>query len=180
MSESAVRSAKRPYAFGLLLVVAALLAGPGIVRRLFSVPHALVGKRAPDFALSVVYNGDPGGRLRLSSLEGRPVLLDFWATWCGPCQMEAPVLDRVARAHRDDLIVIGVNTSDEPGLAAAFARKKDLSYPIVYDDGSRVADSYGVEGLPTLVVVNGSGNVVAVQSGVESERDIDQLLAKAR
>ena len=153
-----------------------------LLPRFFPSPSsALVGKPAPEFALEVVYNGDAGNRMRLSDLRGHTVILDFWATWCGPCQVEGPILDRVARRHKDEgLIVIGINTSDQADLAAAFARQKQLSYPILYDDANAAADRYHVEGLPTLIVINAKGDVVAVRSGVESDSDLDQLVAQAQ
>ena len=139
--------------------------------------HPLVGKPAPDFTLDVVHNGEPGARMALASLRGRPVVIDFWATWCGPCQLEAPILSRVAERYRDrGLVVLGVNTSDKPGLAAPFAAKKSLRYPIVFDDGGHASDAYAVQSLPTLVIVGKDGTVRAVRSGLVDESALDTLI----
>lgn len=142
--------------------------------------HPLVGKAAPAFALEVVHNGEPGARLDLESLKGKPVILDFWATWCGPCRMEAPILDRVAQRYKDrGLVVVGVNTSDAPGRAGPVAAQMKLGYPIVFDAGKDVGDAYGVESLPTLVIIGRDGQVKAVRTGLVDEASLEALLAKA-
>lgn len=137
----------------------------------------LVGQPAPDFALQAVANAPEGKTtLHLADLRGRPVVLDFWATWCGPCRAEAPILDQLSRRFQDTgALVVGVNTNDEPGLAEAFAAKKGLSYPIVYDDKG-VAHAYDVHSFPTLVFVDKEGKVAAVRSGVTSDAEVDRLL----
>jgi peroxiredoxin len=76
-------------------------------------------------------------------------------------------------------VVVGINTSDQPGLAPVFAKKKGLSYPIVYDEGDDVAQRYGVSNLPTLVVIDPEGKVVAVRAGLEDEGAIEDLVSRA-
>lgn len=76
--------------------------------------------------------------------------------------------------------MVGVNTNDEPGNGAVFARRKGLGYPILYDEGGQVAGRYGVESLPTLVIVNKQGDVIAVRSGVEDSSELDRLVARAQ
>jgi thiol-disulfide isomerase/thioredoxin len=115
----------------------------------------------------------------LSSMKGHTVLLDFWATWCGPCQQTAPVVDRIAARYRDQgLDVVGVNTSDAAGNAAPWAARHHLGYPIAYDEGA-AARAYGVENLPTLVIIGKDGTVVAVHHGVTSDAELDELVKKA-
>lgn len=161
------------------LLALGLLFGFASLRRLIGGGGRLVGHPAPDFALDIVYNGDKGDKVKLSLLRGHPVIVEFWATWCGPCQLEAPALDRLARRHREQgLVVVGVNTSDEPGRAATFAERRQLSYPIVYDDRG-VAGTYDVDSLPTLVVIDRNGNVVAVRTGAEDDSELDRLVSQA-
>ncbi len=141
----------------------------------------LVGRDAPNFELAVAANG--GGRVSLGmrDLHGQVVLLDFWATWCGPCRMEAPIVERVSRAWRDrGVSVVGVNmdTTDQ-GDPSAFAAAYGLTYPIVRDLAGEASRRYGVDTLPTLVVVSRSGQVVAVESALQNEEAIEALLRRA-
>jgi cytochrome c biogenesis protein CcmG, thiol:disulfide interchange protein DsbE len=166
-------SALRLAAFSIL----ALAFGFFVLPRVFQTKSALVGKPAPDFALELIHGGETGDRVHLAELKGHPVVIDFWASWCDACKVEAPLLDAISRRHKDrGLVVIGVATSDQPGLAARFAAAHGLSYPIVYDAGDRVAALYGVSSLPTVVVVDAGGNVVEVHTGYESERALNRMI----
>lgn len=165
-----------PSMMSMLFVGAAIVLGATLLSRVTVAPNPLVGKDAPDFTLDVVHNGEPGSKLALSAMSGHPVILDFWATWCGPCQVEAPILSRVAERYKDrGLLVVGVDTSDAPGKAGPFAAKKNLAYPIVFDEAG-VADRYGIHNLPTLVVVDKTGKVRAVRTGITDESALDALV----
>ena len=141
-------------AIAVLIALSALF-GLAIMPRLGPGGGRLVGKPAPDVTLPVLANGDPGARMRLSELKGHAVVLDFWATWCGPCTVQAPILDRLARRHQKrGLMVLGVNVDDPPEVAKAFVSHKGLSYPIVTDDTREASVRYGVDKLPSLVVID--------------------------
>jgi len=163
-----------------VLVVIALAAGFAAVPRITHGCSGIgQGEPAPDFTARVVANAEGMGTdLELKSLRGRPVVLDFWATWCGPCQAEAPIVDAIAQRYKDKVAVVGVNTSDEDGLAAVFARKKKLTFPIVYDEGNAIAKRYSVSALPTLIVVSKTGEIVAVRHGVTTDADLDDLVRR--
>jgi thiol-disulfide isomerase/thioredoxin len=169
-----------PHPAWVAVIAVVVLVGLALLQR-SSTKSRLVGKAAPDFALDIVgERGSSGDRVHLGDLKGKTVLLDFWATWCEPCQVVAPILQRVSQKHGNDgLVVVGVNTSDRAGMAPLFAQKHGLSYPIVYDAGDAVAHLYGVGSLPTLVVINARGEIAATRTGAESESEIEALIREA-
>ncbi len=179
MASSDARDDDKPQStFYFALVAALVLAAFALLPRLSIGRHPLMGKAAPAFSLEVVHNGEAGARLDLEKFKGHPVILDFWATWCGPCRVEAPILSRVAERYKDrGLVVVGVNTNDKPGLARAFAADKKLSYPIVFDEGSDVGERYGVSSLPTLVLVGKDGTVRAVKTGIVDEASLEAMIS---
>jgi cytochrome c biogenesis protein CcmG, thiol:disulfide interchange protein DsbE len=170
----------------------------------------VAGKEAPDFTVDLVLNPAdalapvtigtsipseaataasenalaasnlPSPKMTLSALRGKAVVLDFWATWCGPCKAEAPILNGIAKRYRGrDVVVVGVNTDDGAGNAAAFAQSRGLVFPIAYDGDSSAARAYGVTALPTLVVVSKTGKIVAVRTGLTSDTELDELIKEA-
>jgi thiol-disulfide isomerase/thioredoxin len=162
-----------------VLVGAVALAGLVALPRLAPPQGGMVGKPAPEIVLPAAANADPAQPVRLSALKGHAVVLDFWASWCGPCGLQAPILDRIARRYaKQGLVVVGVNVDDPPERARAYANQKHLSYPIVVDNGS-ASKGYGVEKLPSLVVVDKEGRVAAYLSGIVDEASLDEIVAAA-
>jgi thiol-disulfide isomerase/thioredoxin len=101
-----------------------------------------------------------GDQITLSKLEGRPVLVNFWATWCGPCREEFPALVRAYRKYQDKgLVIIGVNFQDEASddNVLTFMRNSVVNFPIVRDPGERVGRMYNIRGLPTSFFVDKKG-----------------------
>jgi cytochrome c biogenesis protein CcmG/thiol:disulfide interchange protein DsbE len=140
----------------------------------------MVGQPAPDFTLPVAANGDAGARMQLAELKGRPVIIDFWASWCGPCSMQAPILDRLARKYEGrGLVVLGINIDDTPAVTKEYARHKGLSYPMLMDQGDHAAGMYGVSKLPSLIVIDRKGNVSAFMTGLVDEPALDEVIAAA-
>jgi thiol-disulfide isomerase/thioredoxin len=165
----------------VLVLVVALLFGLVVLPSLDKKQGSkLLGEAAPDFALPVIYGGDAGDRVRLADLKGKAVVLDFWASWCGPCQAQAPIMDKVARAYEGKgVIVLGVNTSDESESALQFLRSRNIGYASVLDEANRTATEYGVRQLPTMVVIDRSGRVTAVRSRVVREQELTELIEEA-
>jgi thiol-disulfide isomerase/thioredoxin len=181
MASPAAPEEQRTEGWTIAVIGLAIVAGFTLYPRFFPAASALAGKDAPDVSFSMVANAPAeGAKVSLGDLRGHAVLLDFWASWCGPCRHEIPIVQGIARRYGDQgLSVIGVNTSDEAGNAAPFAKQLHLTFPIAYDEGQRVAAAFGVEGLPTLVVISKTGKVLAVRSGETSDSDLDALVKRA-
>lgn len=130
---------------------------------------------APSFHLDRL---DRPGRLSLASYRGRPVILNFWASWCIPCKQEAPMLESVWKRYRSQgLVVLGVDINDVRGEARRFARNNRMSYPLVYDGPGETLTDYGVEGVPETFFVARNGNLVCERllSGVHLEQNRDRF-----
>jgi cytochrome c biogenesis protein CcmG, thiol:disulfide interchange protein DsbE len=113
---------------------------------------------APEFALSRL---DAPGKLKLASLRGKVVVLNFWASWCAPCKSEAPRLEAAWRQYRHQgVVVIGVDAQDFSGDAKRFVRKFKLTYPNVHDGPGTVLPKYGVTGFPETYFVDRRGRLV--------------------
>ncbi len=122
------------------------------------------GQGAPDIAL-VDLNGKP---LKLSELEGKVVLIDFWASWCAPCKEELPVLEKLHKAYAaDGLVIVGVNIDKDAGIAREFLTKNKLalSFPIVNDKSHDVAKRYAPPTMPSSYLVDRSGKIRYVHAG---------------
>jgi len=173
-------SGKTLYPAIAVLIALSALFGLAILPRLAPRDGGLRGKQAPEVSVPIVANGDPGARMAISQLSGQAVVLDFWASWCGPCVMQAPVLDRVARRYRDKgLVVIGINVDEPPDVARDYANKKGLSFPIAVDEGAHAQRSYSVRSLPCMVVIDRQSKIVAYVYGPVDERDLEEMVAAA-
>jgi len=113
---------------------------------------------------------DPGRfHQLLAQLRGKPVLINIWASWCGPCIAEAPGLARMARDYRGRVQFVGVDVLDQRGAAGAFIRKYGWIYPSVFDPTGAIRNDLGFVGQPVTVVLDSSGERVFTWSGALSE-----------
>ena len=130
--------------------------------------------QAPDFTLERL--GEEG-ELQLSSLRGKAVVLNTWASWCIPCKEEAPYLEQLWRDNRDrDVVVVGLNAKDLRGDAQRFMTRFDLTFPVVRDGSGDTIQEFGVTGFPETFVLDREGRVVEVFAGaVNSDEDKERL-----
>jgi cytochrome c biogenesis protein CcmG/thiol:disulfide interchange protein DsbE len=104
---------------------------------------------------------DTDGELSLESLRGKAVVVNFWASWCEPCEDEAPLLERAWREHRDDgLVVVGVDFNDFRSDARRFAEENGMTYPLVHDRSGELEQAYDLKGVPETFFVDRQGRLV--------------------
>ncbi|MEO6487300.1 MAG: redoxin family protein [Thermoanaerobaculia bacterium] len=136
----------------------------------------LVGRVAPAFALREVGTGNTIG---LEQFRGKPVVLNFWATWCGPCYEEHPVLVANARQLGSEVQFLGVVFQDSEDKIMKFLNERGAAYPTVVDDAGKTAIAYGVGGVPETFFLDASGKIVSKFSGPLSTEELRANLAKA-
>jgi cytochrome c biogenesis protein CcmG, thiol:disulfide interchange protein DsbE len=154
------------------LVLAGQLVGPppstaGVVVE----GAAVVGRPAPRVELP----GLRGGRVRLAELRGRPVVLNFWASWCPPCLAEMPEFQRVHRRLGERVAFLGVNQRDQAQAAEELARSTGVTYPLAVDTAGRSFDAFGGLGMPTTVLIGADGTVADIFAG-----QLDEPLLRER
>jgi peroxiredoxin len=140
----------------------------------------LAGRPAPDFALK----SSTGENLRLSEYRGDVVMINFWATWCGPCRQEMPLLDELYnRYERVGFNLLGVNIDDDSSRAMDMISELGVSFPVLFDARKEVSKLYDVDAMPVTVLVDREGNVRHVHQGYKpgyEEKYLDQVRSLLR
>ncbi|MFO7321613.1 MAG: TlpA disulfide reductase family protein [Chloroflexota bacterium] len=137
---------------GAIVVVAAIF-GLALARQKQTQPTA---GAAPDFTVTTF----DGETIRLSDLRGQIVVLNFWASWCGPCEQEAPALEAIWQRYRDqDVVVLGIAYVDNPSNSLQFIERFGLTYPNAPDAGTVISDAYNIQGVPETFIIDRDGNI---------------------
>jgi peroxiredoxin len=140
----------------------------------------LTGQSAPDFALK----SSSGENLRLSEFRGDVVMVNFWATWCGPCRQEMPLLDELyARYGRVGFSLLGVNIDDNQSKAMTMISELGVNFPVLFDSSKEVSKLYDVDAMPVTVLIDREGTVRYVHQGYKpgyEEMYLDQIRSLLR
>ncbi len=120
------------------------------------------------------------GRVELSELRGRPLVVNFWASWCVPCREEAPLLNAAARRHAGEIVFLGIDVQDLRDDALAFSRELQTPYVSVRDKDNHAYEDYGLTGVPETYYVDAEGRIVAHSPGAISRQSLETGIATAK
>jgi cytochrome c biogenesis protein CcmG/thiol:disulfide interchange protein DsbE len=171
-----------------LLAWATLAAGKG--SSLVAQIAAGEAPSAPEFELEVIWprtetwppqlrGAMTDGKLSLAELRGRPVVLNFWASWCIPCRDEAPILNASANAHRGEVVFVGIDVQDLRSDALSFLREFDVAYISVRDEADGTYRAYGLTGVPETYYLSADGRIVAHSPGAISRSSLEAGIKQA-
>ncbi|MCB0116628.1 MAG: TlpA family protein disulfide reductase [Caldilineaceae bacterium] len=134
---------------------------PAVVEAEVRTPQPAVNHPAPDLTLPTL----EGGTFHLADEMGKPVVLNFWATWCAPCRAEMPMLQSTWERYGDNVTIVGVDLDEDPAVVQAFVDELELTFPILLDDGAVIAERFNVSGLPTTLFIDGEGIIRQIYPG---------------
>ncbi|MBI4664894.1 MAG: TlpA family protein disulfide reductase [Nitrospinae bacterium] len=156
--------------FVVVLMMAGLVANPAGA-------EIVAGKQAPNFNLQT----QNGAAISLDSLKGKITVLNFWATWCPPCTAEMPALERSFNKHKDNGVAfVGVNYQQDRQTVAKFAQNAKITFPLALDEDGKVADAYGLAGIPVTFFIDKNGKVVAYHTGPITEEQLDGWVTRLK
>lgn len=160
-------------AVGLLSALSAGCGGTGPEAHSAGEASSLVGARAPAFDLPAQVGG---GRASLEAVGGKVGIIDFWATWCGPCKMSFPKYQALLAKYDGDLAVVGISEDDEPDGIPEFAKDTGAQFVLAWDRDKHVAERYKPDAMPTGYIVDKAGVVRYVHAGYHEgeEKTIEQ------
>lgn len=152
----------------------------GVIAAASFAASSMEGQPAPDFALKSA----GGDNLRLSEYRGEVVMINFWATWCGPCRQEMPLLDELyTRYQRVGFQLLGVNIDDDAGRAMQMIDELGVAFPVLFDSRKEVSKLYDVEAMPVTLLLDREGTIRHVHHGYKpgyEELYLDQIRSLLR
>jgi peroxiredoxin len=134
-----------------------------------------VGKPAPDFTVTMA--GPLGRRQKLSDYLGKPVALHFWATWCGPCVRELPLIAELTASKSDDLTVIAVNCQEPENVAASFLSRQKLRLNLALDADGAISALYNINAIPQTFMIDKDGVIRSIQVGSYTKNSLDTAVS---
>ena len=144
----------------VLVIFMSVLAAGALAR---NAKHEELSGPAKDFTLK---SNQGGKNIRLSDLRGNVVMMNFWASWCGPCRQEMPLLDQLSQRYEAaGFKLLGINVEADKAAADGLLREIPVSFPILYDPTSKVSEMYKVEAMPTTVLIDCDGNMNYLHRG---------------
>lgn len=130
-------------------------------------PELSEGSVAPDFTIDV----NDGSSFTLSEHQGKVVLLNFWATWCGPCVEEMPAFQKLYKEYGDKIEILAVNTAEDRDVVDTFVEKGGYTFPVGYDEDGEISNMYPTDGIPYTLVIGKDGKVSALFLGASGADD---------
>lgn len=130
------------------------------------------GSPAPDFELKNL----SGNTIHLSDLRGRPVIINFWATWCVPCRQEMPLIESKYEKYAKEFEVLAVNFNEPEADVQAYVNDLGLTFNVLLDPGGNIQKLYRIRGYPTTYIIDADGNIRAEHIGALSESQLDSYL----
>ncbi len=131
-----------------------------------------VGSAAPDFKLTRLEGAD----LSLGSFKGKPVMINFWATWCPPCKEEMPLLERYSKKYAEKLVLLGINSEENADVVKPFISTMGISFPILLDLNGTVTNRYFVQDFPYTFFIDENGVLRAQHIGLLTEEQLVKYL----
>jgi peroxiredoxin len=172
-----------------IILVAGLIGSAcfGVIYLLFAQSGVLFSRAEVNLGSSVVRVDSPapnfeipaitGGTVELADFEGQPVVLNFWATWCGPCVIEMPMLEQRYNQFSPELNILAVNIGEPIQVVRKFINEQKYTFPILWDNKNAVQDLYLIDAYPTSLFIDKDGIIRAIHIGLLSEGQLDENLS---
>lgn len=137
-----------------------------------------VGDTAPDFALKTLDDE----QIRLSQLRGKPVMINFWATWCPPCRQEMPELEKFYETHKQhvELLSVHLTSQDRRDKVGPFIQQYSLTFPVVLDEKGKILKLYNIQTIPTTYILDGNGVIRKKVIGPMTYKQMQEIMNQIR
>jgi cytochrome c biogenesis protein CcmG/thiol:disulfide interchange protein DsbE len=137
------------------------------------IANPAIGQKAPDFSLRAL----DGQRYELRDLEGQVVLLNFWATWCGPCRLEMPLFEQYSQdLVNDGLIILAINLQEAIPVVQDYVEELGLTFPVLLDSDGKVSQQYRIIGYPSSILIDRTGQIQVIHIGIITEAQLVDYL----